>query len=469
MRKKYQRKVRKSNHKFEIVQGQDLLVRVPLPMAEVWAEMQARVEELTGQAGLQILRAILEDEVTRRVGPPHRPNPSAGCVRWGKQPGYVVFAGQKVPVERPRVRTREGQEVELESYGQLQQDGKLQRAVREGVVAGLSTRNYRRAVESVVEGYGIEKSSVSRQFVAASSNQLRLLCERRLEDLSLVVLMIDGIHFGGQVLVVALGIAEGGEKHILGVWQGATENTTVVKGLLEDLVDRGLDLQRRYLVVIDGSKALRAGVERVFGEQVEVQRCQIHKRRNVKEYLPENCQKDYDRRMRNAYAMNNYADAKEALQENLSATGADQSDRCPKPGGRPGRNADRASVGCGSGVTAETVHDQSHRIVSFHGAEGGTQRKALARRKSAAALDCHRTPGSGETLSTHQGLSRNAVAEGTPEPVAHSAEGGPDTRSRLNSLEGRSKVPNIESRCDQLKLGHPPRRRFAADHVWLPA
>jgi putative transposase len=315
VRNNYQRKERKSIHKWEEVKGQELLVRVPLPMAEVWAEMQAKVEELAGQAGLQILGAILENEVAHRVGPPHRPNPSAGCVRWGKQPGYVVFAGKKIPLERPRVRTREGQEVELESYGQLQQDGKLQRAVQEGVVAGLSTRNYGQAVHSVLEGYGIAKSSVSRQFVAASSNQLRVLCERRLEDLNLVVLMIDGIHFGGQVLVVALGIAESGEKHVLGVWQGATENTTVVKGLLEDLVDRGLDLERRYLVVIDGSKALRAGVERVFGDRVEVQRCQIHKRRNVKEYLPENCQKDYDRRMRNAYAMNNYTEAKDALQK----------------------------------------------------------------------------------------------------------------------------------------------------------
>jgi hypothetical protein len=142
-----------------VVRGQELLVRVPLPMAEVWAEMQAQVEELTGQAGLQILRAILENEVTRRVGPPHRPNGTAGCVRWGKQPGYVVFGGRKVRRERPRVRTREGQEVELESYGQLQQDGKLQRAVREGVVAGLSTRNYWRAVESVLEGYGTEKAA----------------------------------------------------------------------------------------------------------------------------------------------------------------------------------------------------------------------------------------------------------------------------------------------------------------------
>jgi hypothetical protein len=174
VRNKYQRKERKSNHKLEIVRGQELLVRVPLPMAEVWAEMQAQVEELTGQAGLQILRAILENEVTRRVGPPHRPNPTAGCVRWGKQSGYVVFGGQKIPLERPRVRTREGQEVELESYGQLQQNGKLQRAVRERMVAGLSMRNYRRAVESVLEGYGIEKSSVSRQFVAAGCNQLRV-------------------------------------------------------------------------------------------------------------------------------------------------------------------------------------------------------------------------------------------------------------------------------------------------------
>ena len=315
MKKNYQSKQHKSNQKFEVIGDHELMVRVPLPMAEVWAELQAQVEALTGQAGLQILRAILENEVTHRVGPPHRPNPNAGCVRWGKQPGYVVFGVKKIPLERPRVRTREGQEVELESYGQLQQDGKMQRAVREGVVAGLSTRNYGRAVESVLEGYGIAKSSVSRQFVAASGNQLRALCERRLEDLDLVVLMIDGIHFGGQVLVVALGIAAGGEKHILGVWQGATENTAVVKGLLEDVVERGLDLQRRYLVVIDGSKALRAGVERVFGEQVEVQRCQIHKRRNVREYLPENCQRDYDRRMRHAYAMSNYAEAKEALEK----------------------------------------------------------------------------------------------------------------------------------------------------------
>lgn len=307
MQNRYQRGARKSIRKFEIVGGRELLMRVPLPMAEVWAEMQAEVERLAGEAGLQILRGILEEEVTRRVGPPHRPAPAGGCVRWGKQPGYVVFGGQKIGLERPRVRTRAGEEVALESYGQLQQDGRMQRAVRERMVVGLSTRNYRRAVESILDGYGIEKSSVSRHFLAASAEQLRTLCERPLGHLQLVAILIDGVQLGGQVLVVALGVDEGGIKHILGLWQGATENTTVVRALLEDLVSRGLDTQRRYLVVIDGAKALRAGVERVFGDRAEVQRCQIHKRRNVKDHLPENCQEDYDRRIRNAYAMTSYS------------------------------------------------------------------------------------------------------------------------------------------------------------------
>jgi putative transposase len=220
-----------------------------------------------------------------------------------------------VTIPRPRVRRREGQEVPLDAYARLQHDGRRQRAVREGILAGLTTRNYRRAVESVLEGYGIEKSSVSREFVQASAAQLKELCERKLDELELVALLIDGIEIGKQVLVVALGIETSGQKHVLGLWQGATENTTVVKSLLEDLVARGLKPERRYLFVIDGAKALRAAIEKVFGERAEVQRCQIHKRRNVKDHLPENCLKDYDRRIRNAYAMTNYAEAKAELEK----------------------------------------------------------------------------------------------------------------------------------------------------------
>jgi len=315
VRKSYQGTEDKSKRKFEVLGKRELLVQVPLPMAEVWEELQAEVEHLTGEAGLRIIGAILENEVTQRVGPWHHPGPTAGAVRWGRQPGYVIFSGRKVGVTRPRVRTREGQEVDLDSYVRLQHDGRRQRAVREGIVAGLTSRNYRRAVESIVDGYGIEKSSVSREFVQASAAQLQELCEKKLDGLDLVAILIDGIHLGKQVLVVALGIEISGAKHVLGLWQGATENTTVVKELLEDLVARGLNSERRYLFVIDGAKALRAGIERVFGERAEVQRCQIHKRRNVAEHLPKSAQGDTVRRIRNAYAMKDYAAAKAELEK----------------------------------------------------------------------------------------------------------------------------------------------------------
>jgi len=313
MADRYQTGARKSTKKFAVLGRRELAVSLPLPLVEVWEELQPEVEHLTGMAGLQIIRAVIEDEVTRRVGPRHHPDAESPGVRWGQQPGYVVFSGQKVPVTRPRVRTREGQEVELENYARLQHDGRRQRAVREGIVAGLSARNYRRAVGSVLEGYGIEKSSVSREFVQASAAQLKKLCERKLGGLDVVAVLIDGIHLGKHVLVVALGIESSGKKHVLGLWQGATENTAVVKDLLEDLVARGLSTERRYLFVIDGAKALRAAIERVFGNRAEVQRCQLHKRRNVKEYLPKNAQGDYDRRIRNAYAMTGYAEAKAEL------------------------------------------------------------------------------------------------------------------------------------------------------------
>lgn len=314
MRNTYQSKPRKSR-KFEVVGGRELVVQLPVPWVEVWEELQARVEQLAGEAGLKILQAILADEVTQKVGPPYRPHPAAANVRWGRQPGYVVFAGQKMGIERPRVRTRTGEEVELDSYGRLQQDGRMQRAVAERIVCGLSTRKYRRAVQSVLDGYGIRKSSVSRHFVRATANQLRELCERRLEHLNLVALLIDGIEFAGQTLIVALGVEENGVKHVLGLWQGATENATVCTALLEDLVARGLHQKRRYLFVLDGSKALRAAVEKVFGEQAEVQRCQLHKRRNVRDHLPQGCRADYDRQLRNAYAMSRYEDAKAALEK----------------------------------------------------------------------------------------------------------------------------------------------------------
>jgi hypothetical protein len=280
---------------------------------------------------------VIEDEVTRRVGPRHHPEAALQCVRWGQQPGYVMFAGQKVPVTRPHVRTRHGQEVELDSYARLQHDGRRQRAEHEGIVAGLTSWNYQRAVKSVLDGYGIEKSSVSREFVAASAAQLKKLCEKKLDGLDLVAILIDGIHLGKQVLVVALGIENTGKKRVLGLWQGATENTAVVKDLLEDLVTRRLSTERCYLFVIDGANALRAGIERVFGTSAEVQRCDQLRR------------------------------SQSGARENLSATGARESFRGAQPGGRHGRNADGTSAGRGRTTATKPGHNQPHRVVSLDG------------------------------------------------------------------------------------------------------
>lgn len=314
MSNRYQRRTGKSIRKFLVVAGRQVQVQVPLPLLEVWEEVRADVEQVLQQSGLIVVQAILEDEVRQRVGPPHHPDPATGNRRWGRQPGYVLFGGQKVPIERPRVRRREGPEVELSSYRRLQQEGRMRQAVAEKMICGVSTRKYGRVVEAVLDGYGIRKSSVSQHFVRATAQQLQQLCERRLEKLNLVALLIDGIQFAGHTLIVALGVEENGTKHVLGLWQGATENATVCKALLEDLVERGLDPQRRYLVVLDGSKALRAAVQKVFGDRAEVQRCQLHKIRNVLEHLPEHCGADWRRRLRNAYAMTQYAEAKEALE-----------------------------------------------------------------------------------------------------------------------------------------------------------
>jgi putative transposase len=214
MAEKYERCARKSTKKFELLGRREVAARLPLPLVEAWEQLQPEVEHLTGLAGLKIIRAVIEDEVTRRVGPRYRPSGEEGCLPWGQQPGHVVFAGQKIAVDRPG--TRESEEVELESYARLQHDGRRQRAVPKGIVAGLTSRNYQRAMHCVLDGYAIEKSSVNREFVQASAAQLKKLCEKNMAGLELVAILIDGIHLGKQVLVVALGIGSNGKEHGLG-------------------------------------------------------------------------------------------------------------------------------------------------------------------------------------------------------------------------------------------------------------
>jgi transposase-like protein len=268
-----------------------------LPRLDLILGMKLRIEALSATVGLKIMHRYLEQEIAQRCGPWGEQS----HYRHGAQPGYVVFHGRKVPIRRPRLRHKGGGEAALESYGLFQQDGRMQRAVARKLIRQVSTRNYAGALEDCLEGYGIHKSSVSRQWKAATAAELEKLCQRPVPA-GLVALLLDGQSFQGEHLIVALGVDGEGRKYVLGLWHGATENSTVVRALLTDLRERGLDTESAILVVIDGARALHKAVQEVFGERALIQRCRVHKLRNVLEHLPKAKQQQAAWRLRGAWA-----------------------------------------------------------------------------------------------------------------------------------------------------------------------
>jgi len=281
--------------------------QLDLPMLEIILQSKAEVEALSAQAGLKIIHHFLEEEIRQRCGP--RGQQSA--YRHGQQPGYVVFAGRKVSIAKPRLRAKAGKELRLKSYEAFQQDGRMQRAVARKLTHQVSTRNYAAAIDDCLEGYGIDKSSVSRQWKVATTAELQKLVQRPIPA-ELVALLIDGQSFRKQWLIVALGVDKQAQKHVLGLWEGATENSTLVRELLADLRERGLNTEATMLVVIDGAKALCKGVREVFGERALIQRCRVHKLRNVLEHLPLEKRSQAAWRLRGAWAKSR---PEEALKE----------------------------------------------------------------------------------------------------------------------------------------------------------
>jgi putative transposase len=274
-----------------------LALEAALPMEELMAGARADIETFAAELGLTIIQSVMAAEISQKAGPWG----GQSMYRHGHQAGYVIYGGRKVTLERPRLRSRENQEVPLASYQAFQKDGKMQQAVARQLIRQCSSRNYEGAIEGCLEGYGIKRSSVSRHWKAATAKELESLMQRPVPK-DLLVLMIDSKFFGGDCLVAAIGIDLAGRKHVLGIWHGATENATVVKGLLEDLVSRGLDSERKMLIVLDGAKALRKAVSMVLGEQGLVQRCRIHKLRNVLDQLPEDKKAQAGWRLRAAWA-----------------------------------------------------------------------------------------------------------------------------------------------------------------------
>jgi putative transposase len=288
-------------------------VQMVLPMAEMVGWLRQGVGALIRQAGLRVMELLMEEEVRERVGERSQPQPDRTANRWGKERGFCVVMGQKVPIERPRVRTTDDQEVRLGSYEMFHRGEPLTETVWEKLMLGLSTRTYGRAVREFAEAYGLEKSAISEHFIEASREKLKAMMERRLDKLRLCALLIDATPFAGQQMVAALGISQDGRKTILGIRQGATENATVVGELLGDLMNRGLDLSEPRLYVLDGGKALHAAVKKYAGESAPIQRCQVHKRRNVLDHLTDEQKPLVAKKLNAAYALEDYAAAKQAL------------------------------------------------------------------------------------------------------------------------------------------------------------
>jgi len=288
-------------------------VQMVLPMAEMLGWLQQGVGELIRQAGLRLMDLLMQEEVRELVGERSQRQAERKANRWGSERGYCVVMGQKVPVERPRVRSTDDQEVRLGSYEMFHRGEPLTETVWEKLMLGLSTRKYGQAVREFTEAYGLEKSAVSEHFIEASRAKLQEMMERRLDKTRLCALLIDATPFAGQHLVVAMGISQDGRKMILGLRQGATENATVVGELLGELVHRGLDFSEPRLYILDGGKALTAAVKRHAGGSAAIQRCQVHKRRNVLDHLTDEQKPAVAQRLNAAYALEDDAAAKQAL------------------------------------------------------------------------------------------------------------------------------------------------------------
>jgi putative transposase len=279
---------------------------VSVTLAELAGSLREGLLALAVGAGFQVMEAIIDESVTALAGPKGRHDPNRSTVRHGSEDGSVTLGGRTVPVRRPRVRTADRTaEVAVPAYELFSSTDVLGEMALERMMAKLSTRRYAAGLEpvgAVVEASArsTSKSAVSRRFVAATETALADMLAADLSELDLVALLIDGVHFADHLCVVALGIGIDGTKYPLGLAEGDTENTTVVRDLLAGLRDRGLDTTRPILCVLDGAKALVAGVRAVFDQPV-IQRCQLHKIRNVESKLPKALASSVGKKMRAAY------------------------------------------------------------------------------------------------------------------------------------------------------------------------
>lgn len=289
----------------------DLNEDVRLALGEAAVSAREGLLAMSVATGLKVMHAMMQAEITGLAGPKGRHNPDRGAMRHGSAPSSVTLGARRVPVSRPRARTGDGsggeeEEVALGTFAAFAGDDLLGEVVLERMLAGLACRRFTAAQEPVgarveADARSTSRSAVSRRFVKATTTALAELLARDLSDLKVAAMMVDGLHIAEHLMVVALAITTDGRKVPVGLYEGDTENTTVVTGLLADLVDRGLDTTGGVLFVLDGATALTKAVRKVFGSAALIQRCTLHKRRNLADHLPERERELIDRKLVRAF------------------------------------------------------------------------------------------------------------------------------------------------------------------------
>jgi transposase-like protein len=277
-----------------------------LPALELITHSRAAVDELIDVTGRSAIEAILNLSAQELAGVKH-PGKKAGEIRWyGRQYATIPLSDRKLRVARPRLR-RKGKgddlEIDIPAYQAILENSTLGERIEQILMKGISMRDYKQIIPKMAETVAVSKSNISREFIEQSEQTLMRLCERRFDDKDILIVYIDGIQFGEIHVIVALGVDSQGYKQFLGLREGASENAVVVRDLLTDLVNRGLKPDKRRLFVIDGSKALRKAIDEVFGSDNPVQRCRIHKFRNVLIYLPDDRRDDVQSAMRAAFKL----------------------------------------------------------------------------------------------------------------------------------------------------------------------
>ena len=293
--------------------GDDVVLR--LDRAEVERLVFQELHRSALGVGALVISELLEQEVEQLCGSRRRRSEQRRAHRYGSQGGYVVIAGQKIRLERPRLRSTDGKrEVELTIYRRLQQLDVIDATVMRRLMRGVSCRSYAGVVDTICQSVGLSRSSVSRAFIRKSEQRVGEFLARRFEGVRLLAIFIDGVRFKGQTMIVAIGVTADGTKRVLSAREGATENARVCIDLLEELRQRGVATDKPTLFVLDGSKALRTAVERVWGENAIVQRCRLHKIRNVRSYVPDRFWPEVLHGLRAAYAESNVTQARKRLQ-----------------------------------------------------------------------------------------------------------------------------------------------------------